>query len=439
MEAGGFVDLAMGLPDAVVVIDASAHFVWANEAAERLFGLQLAEVVGTSALDLVHPEDHDVATVSLVSVHNKEVGTPIELRVRSATGWKLVELIGSNLLDTPSVGGIVLSVRDLTERRRWEVAANETERFRSLVHNARSVLMLLDARGTVLCISAAVTRLLGHDQEQLERRPLGDLVADHDRGRFEVALSRAVSRRDPPGGSVLEVDLVRRDGRRAVPFELSIVNLLDDPTVEGLIVSAHEISQLRATREALERLATCDPLTGLPNRTLILERAEQMLARTRRSGLPAALLFVDLDHFKDVNDALGHRVGDEVLREVSARFVTALRGSDSIGRLGGDEFVVLVEDIASDDAAELVAGRLLAALADPFVVSGDIGRFLTMSASIGVAVGGYISAEDLLADADIALYQAKGGGRNRYVRFEPSMRSAFDDRFDLDHRRAAHG
>ena len=439
MDASGFADLASGLPDAVVLIDASARVQWANLAAERLFGVKLTDVIGTDALELVHEEDRDVATVSLVSVNKKDVGTPIELRVRTAHGWKLVELIGANLFDTPSVGGIVLALRDLTERRRWEVATNETERFRSLVHNARSVLVLLDAKGTVRSISAAVTRLLGHDQEQLEGRPLGSLVADHDRGRLEVALSRSASGLGPPGGTVMEVDMVRRDGGDPVPFELSIVNLLDDPTVEGLIVSAHEISQLRSAREALERLATRDPLTGLPNRTLILERVEQMLARTRRLGVPAALLFLDLDHFKDVNDSLGHRVGDEVLRQVSARFVTALRGSDTIGRLGGDEFVVLVEDVGGQNNADVVAERLLRALSEPFVLMGEVRPFITMSASIGVAAGEYSFAEDILADADIALYEAKGLGRNRYVRFEAQMRGAFDVRVDLDQRRAAHG
>jgi diguanylate cyclase (GGDEF)-like protein/PAS domain S-box-containing protein len=333
------------------------------------------------------------------------------------------------------VAGVVVSMRDLTERRRWEVATDETERFRSLVHNARSVLALLDAKGMVQSISAAVTRLLGHDQELLEGRPLTSIVADHDRGRLELALSRALSGLDPLSGTVLEVDLLPHDGGPPLPFELSIVNLLDDPTVEGVIVSAHEISQLRAARDALERLATRDPLTGLPNRALILERMEQMLVRTRRSGTPQALLFVDLDHFKDVNDSLGHRVGDEVLRQVSARFVSVLRGADTVGRLGGDEFVVLVEDIDVEDEAELVAERLLLTLADPIVVSSEVSS-LSVSVSIGVAVGDYGLAEDLLADADIALYEAKKSGRNRYVRFAAHMRGAFDKRVNLGQPRA---
>ncbi len=142
-----------------------------------------------------------------------------------------------------------------------------------------------------------------------------------DRPALRSALASALDgAQATEGPTVVEVDLRRRDGGVPVPCELSIVNLLDDPTVNGLVVSAHNITQLRSTRDALERLATRDPLTGLPNRKLILDRIEQMQMRGRRSGHEGAVLFIDLDRFKDVNDSLGHRVGDDVLRQVAIRF-----------------------------------------------------------------------------------------------------------------------
>ena len=153
-------------------------------------------------------------------------------------------------------------------------------------------------------------------------------------------------------------------------------------------MSAHNITQLRSTRDALERLATRDPLTGLPNRKLILDRIEQMQKRGRRSGLDGAVLFIDLDRFKDVNDSLGHRVGDDVLRQTAIRFQGALRESDSIGRLGGDEFVVLVEG-SGVDHAEAAAQRLLESLAAPFAVHSAARPQLTISASIGIVSGAY--------------------------------------------------
>src|ERR1700694_376031 len=128
--------VALELPDAVVVVDSSGHVVWGNPAAERLFGLVSVDAVGLSALEFLHPEDEELALVSLLSVQGKDIGTPLELRVKTVKGWRLVELIGANLIDKPPIQGLVLCLRDLTERRRWEVAGNATERFRSLVHNS---------------------------------------------------------------------------------------------------------------------------------------------------------------------------------------------------------------------------------------------------------------------------------------------------------------
>jgi diguanylate cyclase (GGDEF)-like protein/PAS domain S-box-containing protein len=424
--------VALELPDAVVVAHGDGTLIWGNPAAERLFGLSNADIVGSSGLDFLHPEDLELAVASLVSVRDKSVGSPIELRVKTPTGWKLVELIGANLVGTPPIDGLVWCLRDLTERRRWELSTDDIERFRSLVHNSASILLLLDRAGTVQSVSAAITRMLGHDQALVEGHPLEDLVVAADRSALAGALESALEGESlEEGPTIVEVDLRRRDGGVPVPCELSIVNLLDDPTVNGLVVSAHNITQLRSTRDALERLATRDPLTGLPNRKLILDRIEQMQKRGRRTGHDGAVLFIDLDRFKDVNDSLGHRVGDDVLRQAAVRFQSALREADSIGRLGGDEFVVLVDGSGSVNA-EAAAQRLIESLAAPFAVHSAARPQLTISASIGIVSGAYASAEDLLMDADVALYEAKAAGRNRAVRFEPHMRGAFRTRIELE-------
>ena len=432
MEPRWLERLVVELPDAVVVADATGSLIWGNPAAERLFGLASSDVVGSSAVDLLHPDDRELAIASLNSVRGKHVGSPIELRVQTSTGWKLVELIGANLIGKPPIDGLVWCVRDLTERRRWEVATNDTERFRSLVHNSASILLLLDRTGIVQSVSAAITRVLGHDQELVEDHSLDDLVVPAQRTQWRAALAAALGDdRATKGPTIVEVDLRRHDGGIPVPFELSIVNLLNDPTVNGLVVSAHNIAQLRSTRDALERLATHDSLTGLPNRTLILDRIAEMQKRGRRTGEEGAVLFIDLDRFKDVNDSLGHRVGDDVLHKVAIRLQSVLRESDSIGRLGGDEFVVLVERSGEGDA-EAAAQRLLEELKVPFAVHSPARAQLTISASIGIVSGAYASAEDLLMDADVALYEAKAAGRDRAVRFEPHMRGEFRTRIELE-------
>ena len=400
IESRGLLDLAVWLPDAVVVIDAEARLVWANEAAERMFGIDARALAGTDALDFVHPDDHAVAGAALESIQGKAVGTPIELRVRGSEGWRLVELVGANLLARPAVAGLVLCLRDLTDRRRWEVASDEVGKFRSLVHNVASVIMHLDPTGRILSVSAAITRILGHDQELVEGRPLVELATAPDRSALAAALARAM---DTPvwhrAPTVVEVELLRRGGDEGVPFELSIVNLIDDPTVGGLVVSGHDITQLRVTRDALEELTTFDPLTGLANRSSLRTHLEQCL------GNPStAVVFLDLDGFRPINDQYGQTVGDEILRLLAARLASSVRRGDMVGRYGGDEFVV-VAAINDPEELRLLATRLAEAVQQPIELPEGTFR---LSASVGLAhPGPGDTAASLLGRADTAMFIAK--------------------------------
>jgi len=189
--------------------------------------------------------------------------------------------------------------------------------------------------------------------------------------------------------------------------------------------------ELQRRDAELAFLATHDSLTGLPNRTLILDRTEQMLARSRREHSPAAALFIDLDNFKDINDTLGHTIGDELLQAVAARLGGATRESDALGRLGGDEFVVVSEELSLAAGPELVAERLLDALSHPFIIGPDETR-VTVRASIGIAMAEETNAEELLRHADIAMYRAKWEGRNRYAVFETGMQEKMRSRLELE-------
>jgi diguanylate cyclase (GGDEF)-like protein len=190
--------------------------------------------------------------------------------------------------------------------------------------------------------------------------------------------------------------------------------------------------ELARREEELAFLATHDALTGLPNRTLILDRVEQMLARSRRSQTPVAALFIDLDNFKSINDTLGHGVGDELLRAVAARLKGVVRDADALGRLGGDEFVVVSEELSLAAGPELVAERLLEALQHPFMLGADKETRLTVTASIGIAAGDHTSAEEILRNADIAMYRAKWDGKNRYIAFETGMQDTLQNRMELE-------
>jgi diguanylate cyclase (GGDEF)-like protein len=182
----------------------------------------------------------------------------------------------------------------------------------------------------------------------------------------------------------------------------------------------------------LEYLALHDPLTDLPNRILVLDRAEQILARARRQDVPVTALFVDIDGFKQINDRYGHQAGDEILRHVGARLNAVLRDSDTVGRLGGDEFVMLVDSLGLDAAPELVAERILDVLRQPIELMHGAGPAVSLTASIGIATGRPASAEALMQDADLALYKAKAIGKNGYVKFESAMQVAAQDRIHLE-------
>jgi diguanylate cyclase (GGDEF)-like protein len=190
--------------------------------------------------------------------------------------------------------------------------------------------------------------------------------------------------------------------------------------------------ELARRQRELAFLATHDELTGLPNRTLILDRVTQLLLRARREQTPIAALFIDLDNFKSINDTLGHAAGDELLRAVASRLTAVVRESDAVGRLGGDEFVVIASDLTFSSGPELIAERLLEALDQPFKLEGTGDATLKVTASIGVAAGDRACADELLRDADIAMYQAKWDGRHRYVLFESGMQTAVQTRMELE-------
>ena len=202
-----------------------------------------------------------------------------------------------------------------------------------------------------------------------------------------------------------------------------------------LVLATGRWRALRLVSEKTEQLsfqAMHDGLTELPNRALVIDRAELMLARARRQDIPIATMFIDVDGFKHINDTFGHAAGDQFLQIIAARLSSVVRETDTVGRLGGDEFVVLVEGETMSAGPELVAERLLAVLRQPFELEGALGRPQSCSVSIGIAVGQRATADELLRDADLALYQAKQAGKDRYVIFDESMQTDSADRIELE-------
>jgi diguanylate cyclase (GGDEF)-like protein/PAS domain S-box-containing protein len=302
------------------------------------------------------------------------------------------------------------------------------DRFRSLVQHSSDTTLVIGQGRVITYASPATATLLGRTPAEVVGRLATDFVHPDDRERVEIQLAArlktdAVIER-------VEFRMLHADGTsRAAEAVLS--DLQDRPSVGGFVANLRDTTERKEAEEQLAHQALHDSLTGLANRTLIIDRAEQMLVRSRRGQQPVAALFIDLDNFKEVNDTRGHEAGDKILQAVANRFAAILRASDTVGRLGGDEFVVLAEGVSLAAGPELVAERLSDVLREPFHIEGDHGPPLTISASIGIAAGGRISAHELLRDADTALYRAKAMGKNCWALFEPEMQSAVLDRLGL--------
>jgi PAS domain S-box-containing protein len=243
-------ELLTQLPDCVLVLNELGEVQWGNTAAERLFGRSLQDSIGFPALELVHPDDIELVLRSLESVQQKEVGTLIEVRAKTPSGWRLLEVIGTPVAWRTDRPAVLFCMRDLTERRRFEVARSNDAAFRAVVQNSPDVTILLSESGVVDSVSGAFSRILGHDPELVEGRHLIDFVAEEDRSAF-LASVRAASRGATASAPLrARIRLSHFQTAEPIPFDFTFANLLDDQTVGGFIVSAHDITaQVTAERE----------------------------------------------------------------------------------------------------------------------------------------------------------------------------------------------
>jgi diguanylate cyclase (GGDEF)-like protein/PAS domain S-box-containing protein len=405
--------------DAVSVVSPEGVITYDAPSVARVLGVPPGARVGTPALEHAHPDDR-AAVAAAIAAARAEPGRParLDVRVRAGDGtWRWCEAVITNLLDEPAVRGFVVNLSDITERRRAaEGLAQSEASFRLLFTSNPEPMWVVDTETLAfLEVNEAAVRHYGYSREQFLAMRLPSLLAPGE----------------PPGAALAGGTHrhLLRDGR-VIDVETT-VHTLPFAGRPAALVAAKDVTEQRALEDQLRHQAFHDPLTGLANRALFRDRVEHALARRRPGGRRVALLLLDLDGFKTVNDSLGHAAGDVLLEVVARRVADSLRTGDTAARLGGDEFVVLLDDVSGVREAVAVAERVREALRAPVHLAG---KDVFIRASIGIALhlDPAEGPDELLRNADAAMYAAKAEGRGAYRVFEPSMHTAAMARLELD-------
>ncbi|HEX9406652.1 MAG TPA: diguanylate cyclase, partial [Thermoanaerobaculia bacterium] len=315
------------------------------------------------------------------------------------------------------------------QRNYVERALRDSEaRYRLMAENSTDIISRTTTSGVILYASDACRRLLGYDPTELVGRPMYDFIAADDREEVRH-LSFLIN---PATPTTYSYRMLRRDGT-AVWFETTSRSIRNPSTneVDEFVSVSRDISERKIVEEQIEHQAYHDALTGLPNRRLFRDRLTVALAHARRTSAPLAVMFLDLDRFKDVNDSLGHSLGDELLKAVALRLKTALRQEDSIARMGGDEFTILLANLKTPEDAAKIAQKILDVVAQPVRIEGNE-LFITTSVGIALYPNDGDTAEALLKNADHAMYRAKEAGRNLVHMFTQSMNTVAMERLSLE-------
>jgi diguanylate cyclase (GGDEF)-like protein/PAS domain S-box-containing protein len=407
--------------DFVIVWNTEGTITYASPSVTRFTGYRVGESIHHDAR-LVHPDDEARVVQALEEVRAGVTGTSgsFEARFRRHDGeWRWVEAIVGNLIDDPDIGGLLVNARDVTERREAEVRVQQSEDdLRSVLEASPDLIARFDKDLRHVYVNPAVELVTGFKREDLLGRTMGDLnMTAEFCDVWDTNLRRAF---ETASADEFEYQFGTPAGPRW--FHTRIAPEFDgDRSVGRVLVVSRDVTERRAAEEELTYKTLHDPLTGLPNRVLLLDRVGLALDRLERTGGLVAVLFLDLDRFKVVNDSLGHAAGDWLLVEVGKRLVDASRPGDTVARLGGDEFVVVCGELGSARDAAAVATRFAVALATPF---DHPTRSISVTVSIGIATS-CESARDpgeLFGDADAAMYRAKHNGRARYEFYEPESR-----------------
>jgi diguanylate cyclase (GGDEF)-like protein/PAS domain S-box-containing protein len=429
-------------PLGLFVSDAQGGCVYTNAAYQGISGLSFDDTLGTNWSMAIHPEDRE-RVLAEWRIAARDQG-PFQTEFRFLQGddsvvWTRVN--SAAMRDGEKSFGLVQTVEDISERKliesglraAEEALFEEKERAQVTLNSIGDAVLTTDLRGNMTYLNQVAEKMTGWSREAALGRPLDEVFKIINGATREVAPNpaRHAIQENQAVGLSADCLLIRRDGVESAIEDSSAPIHDRDGQVIGAVIVFHDVSQSRAMALKMAHLAQHDFLTGLPNRVLLTERLAQAIGQANRHRKQVALLFIDLDFFKRINDTLGHGVGDQLLQSVAERLKTCVRATDTVCRQGGDEFVILLAEIEQPLDATYVAEKLLDAFATPHLIDEHA---LDVGLSIGISIfpddGGDV--DSVMRNADTAMFHAKAGGRNRYQYFRADMNTRSIQRLDVE-------
>ncbi|HJV53717.1 MAG TPA: EAL domain-containing protein [Noviherbaspirillum sp.] len=417
---------------AIFLVNMEGRITQANQRMAEMFRMRVEDLVGNEYVALVHPSVRDEARRKMLDLLSSNIPSVnlerLYWRADQAEFWG--NLSGKRFYDAGGEEqGLVGVIEDITDRKRAEVDL----RIAAIAFEAQEGMFITDADGRILRVNSAFSEITGYSSaEAVGQSPRLFRSGRHD-SVFYKTIRATLAETGAWQGDIWN----RRKNGEIFPVWLTITSVKDAAgALTHYVSTMTDMTSRKAAEDAIRNLAFYDPLTRLPNRRLLLDRLRQALATCARTHRNGALLFIDLDDFKILNDTMGHDVGDQLLQQVAERLLGCARRGDTVSRLGGDEFVVMLEDLSTDRAqaaaqAENAGEHILASFGQPFVL-----RECTYqsTASIGATLFAdhQGTIEDLLKQADLAMYQAKAAGRNTLRFFDPQMQAALAQRTALE-------
>ncbi len=419
------------IPNPIFYRGADGRYLGFNRAWEEFFGVQREDWIGKTPSDK-YAADH-AARIEIDDARVLLSGSmaAVEESVADTQGVSrhIVKQISRFTSPNGTPAGIIGVLTDISAFKQAEEALRASEgRFQALTESAMDIVTVLDREGRVLYQSPSVRHLLGVDPQDMIGLSKFDLVHPDDADRLRASFHELVEK-----GTLDKPVEYRVQARTGEWRNLESIgkNCLEIPAVGGIIMNTRDVTDRRAIEERIQHLAFHDALTGLPNRLLMQDRISQAISRAQRTAQKFAVMFIDIDNFKNINDTLGHDAGDDLLRGVAERLTESVRGHDTIARQGGDEFIVLLDELEGHRGATRVAQKILEALRAPFKVTGLDQH---VSGSIGLALypDDGRDAPTLLKNADTAMFHGKGLGKNTYQFFTPQMNIAVKRRAAME-------